>query len=171
MLNLITNLSLWLLFIRSDWSIFTLFQLPKAISCYCANATVSTNHPSLLTSHTYPIKLKSTCLRIIRSSISCSYQGFFFFFSDSIDLEYFYWELDISNPSAKLHSSHYPRCPLFPICSSVFSTFGSSCTWYVQYFCLLSRLQLCWGLWVDSEWWHICTYTVCSRRFMCIVLR
>lgn len=73
MLNLITNLSLWLLCIRSLWSIFTLFQLSKAISCNCIKAAVSANHPSSLAWHTeHPLSWNTpACASLGLHIVSC----------------------------------------------------------------------------------------------------
>lgn len=159
MLNLITNLSLWLLFIRSHWSIFTLFQFPEAISCNCIKARVSANHPSSLAWHAeHPLSWNtpacaSLALQIL-VLVGC--------FSDSIDLEYFYCELDISNTSSRTHPfSHlqlgllYVRIQLYLICTVFLSVVTATVVFGP----------------VSGQWWHICTYTVCSRRVMCIVLR
>lgn len=96
MLNFITNLSLWVLFIKSHWSIFTLFQPPVAISCNCVKTTASIHSSSLTWRAEHPW---SSAIAVYKS-LGLYILVFLLFVSDSIDLEYFSCSLDVSNLGA-----------------------------------------------------------------------
>lgn len=137
MLNFITNSSPRVRFIRSRWSIFTLFQLPKAISCNCIKATVSTNLSSSL-------GWRTECPW--SWSVPVWHHQVFITFTSSVFL------LRFHRPWVLLLAGHYklwdPQLPLVspPSIISISAARWSlrwGRTWHVQYFGLSWRLQ--WG--------------------------
>lgn len=149
MLNFITNLSLGVLFIRSQWSIFTLFQLPKAISCNCIKATVSTNHSSSLAWHTeHPWSGAIAVYKSLGLYILVSFQI-------PSTLSTFTVSLTSATSPPTIFTPPEPRSSLRldPVVPDLYSIFvcRDGCT----------RVKACSG-W----WWNICTYTCLLKSHM-----